>query len=359
MTRSRAQETEQPALEYGAIDLHKVHSQIRIVDADGTVQLERRIRTGRAEFERVFAGRPLARIVVESSTESEWVAQALEAAGHAVIVADPNYLPMYGARSRKVKTDRRDVAALAEACRTGQFRRAHRVSAAARDRRRTLRVRTQLVRARTGAICVVRAMLRQEGLRLPSGSAERVLARLDRLMVPPGLQMILAPLQQLIGHLNTQLLTLETTLHAEARADAAVRRLMTTPGVGPLVALHFTAVLDTPARFGGHAGRASAYVGLVPSEDSSAERRRRGHITKTGPRDLRALLVQASWTLWRSRCADGAALRTWAHALAARRGRKIAVVALARRLTRILYAQWRDGTVFRPPSARAVASGPA
>jgi len=342
-------------MEYGAIDLHKVKSQILVVDGAGTTVLETRIATSRAEFTRVF-GRPAMRILLESSTESEWVAQTLEGLGHEVVVADPNYLPMYGARSRKVKTDRRDVAALAAACRTGVYRPAHRVSAAARDLRRTLRVRTQLVRARSGAICVLRSMLRQEGLPLSSGSAERVLMRLDRVALPAALDAIVAPLRDLITHLNTQLLALEATLTATARQDARVQRLMTAPGVGPLVALHFVAVLDTPARFGGSAARASAFLGLVPSEDSSAERRLKGHITKTGPSDLRALLVQASWTLWRSRTAEAAALREWAHALAARRGRRIAVVALARRLSRILYALWRDETVFRAPARPAAAA---
>jgi transposase len=124
-------------MEYGAIDLHKLHSQIRIVTAAGTVVFEDRIRTSREAFGRVFGARPSLPIVVESSTESEWVAQTLEAIGHTVIVADPNYLPMYGARSRRIKTDRREAAALAEACRTGQYRRAHRVSPEARALRRT------------------------------------------------------------------------------------------------------------------------------------------------------------------------------------------------------------------------------
>jgi len=342
-------------MEYGAIDLHTMKSEIRVVQADGTVVLETRIVTSREQFARVFA-RPVMRIVLESSTESEWVAQTLEALGHEVIVADPNYLPMYGARSRKIKTDRRDVAALAEACRTGLYRRAHRVSAAARDLRRTLRVRTQLVRARTSAICLVRAMLRQEGLRLGTGTAERVLDRLDRVALPPALTTILTPLRAQLQALQTELAQLETTLTAQARADGRVRRLMTVPGVGPLVALHYVAVLDTPARFGGSAARASAFVGLVPSEDSSAERRLKGHITKAGPRDLRALLVQASWVIWRSRTEDARAWREWAHALAARRGRRIAVVALARRLSRVLYALWRDGTDFRAPRRPATAA---
>lgn len=343
-------------MEYGAIDLHKVKSQIRIVREDGSVVHESRVMTSRGEFARVFGARPRMGILLESSTESEWVAQALEGLGHEVIVADPNYLPMYGSRSRKIKTDRRDVAALAEACRTGQYRRAHRVSIAARDLRRTLRVRSQLVRARSSAICLVRSMLRQEGLRLPSGSAECVLDRLARLTLPPTLATILEPVRRLITHCNRSLLQAEKTLAARARQDARIPRLMTAPGVGPIVALTFQAVLDDPARFGGSAARASAFIGLVPSEDSSAERRHKGHITKTGPRDLRALLVQASWTVWRSRNADGLALRTWAHALAARRGRRIAVVALARRLSRILYALWRDDTTFQRRSGRAAAA---
>ena len=96
-----------------------------------------------------FAGQPPARILIESGTESEWVAQAIEACGHEVIVASPTYALMYGHRNPQIKTDRRDVVALAEACRHGIYRTAHRVSPEQRQRRRTLRVREQLVRART------------------------------------------------------------------------------------------------------------------------------------------------------------------------------------------------------------------
>ena len=126
--------------------------------------------------------------------------------------------------------------------------------------------------------------------------------------------------------------------------------------LGPILALTFQAVLDRPERFGGDAGRVSAFVGVVPSEDSSAERQQKGHITKAGPGDLRALLVQASWGIWRSRRPEAAKLRVWAEALAARRGRRIAIVALARRLTRILYAMWRDGTTFQGVRQSAAAN---
>ena len=106
---------------YGAIDLHKKESQIRIVMDSGEV-LDRRIATTRDRFTAMFWGRPPMRVLVEAATESEWVAQHLETLGHEVIVADPNFMPMYGHRSRRVKTDRRDVAALADACQQGCYR---------------------------------------------------------------------------------------------------------------------------------------------------------------------------------------------------------------------------------------------
>ena len=94
-------------MEYGAIDLHKKESQVRIIPEGGEV-IDRRIPTTRNHLTTLFWGRPHARILIEASTESEWVAQHLETLGHEVVVADPNYALMYGHRSRRVKTDRRD-----------------------------------------------------------------------------------------------------------------------------------------------------------------------------------------------------------------------------------------------------------
>src|SRR3954470_12635062 len=108
-------------MEYGAIDLHKNESQVRIVTEEGEI-LDSRIPTRRDKFGVLFMGRGRMRILIEASAEAEWVAQHLEELGHEVIVADPNYAPMYGHRSRRVKTDRRDVAALTEACQRGIYR---------------------------------------------------------------------------------------------------------------------------------------------------------------------------------------------------------------------------------------------
>ena len=328
---------------YGAIDLHMRYSQIRIVDADGVVRRDQRVVTTRERFVTAFDGFGAMRILVETGTESEWVAQALEAAGHEVVVADPNYAPMYGERTRKIKTDRRDVAALAEANRRGWYRPAHRTSAAQRETKQILRTRRFLVQTRSGAVSLARALLRQAGYRLGTGSCETVPARVARLAVAPELAETLAPVCRQIASLTTEIQALDARLQTRMTTDAIVARLRSVPGVGLIVATTFRAFVDRHERFG-HAGQVSAAIGLVPREDSSADRRHRGHITKAGPGELRSLLIQAAWVCWRH--GGSGTLRAWVDRLAARRGRRIAVVALARRLSRILFALWRDATTF-------------
>ena len=337
---------------YGAIDLHMRYSQIRVVDESGAVLRDQRIVTARERLLQAFDGFGPMRLLLETGTESEWVAQALETAGHAVIVADPNYAPMYGEHQRKVKTDRRDVAALAEANRRGWYRATHRVSAAQRATRQLLRTRRQLVQLRSGAVALIRSLVKQDGYRLPSCGAERVPATLAQLALPTWLTAAVTPLARTITAATSEIAGLDDALRARAAADPIVQRLQTVPGVGLIVALTFRTQLDTIDRFT-HAGQVSAAIGLVPREDSFAERRHRGHITKAGPRELRSLLVQAAWACWRSK--QSAALRAWAEQLAARRGRRIAVVALARRLSRILYAVWRDGATFDRSTLAAAA----
>lgn len=336
---------------YGAIDLHTRHSHIRIVDADGQVIRHRRIATSHEGFVRAFAGPGAIRILLETGTESEWVAEALEAAGHEVIVADPNYAPMYGEVRRRVKTDDRDVAALAEANRRGWYRAAHRTSPALRTTRQRLRSRRLLVQMRSGTISLVRSLLRQAGHRLAGrGASTTVAPRVAALALPAALRTTLAPLQRILEDLTAQIAVLDAQLAQVADADPIVQRLQTVPGVGPLVALTFRTVIDDVTRFGS-ASQVSAAIGLVPCEDSSAERRHRGHITKAGPRELRSLLVQAGWACWRSQ--KSATLRAWVERVARRRGKRVAVVALARRLSRILYAVWRDQTVFQAATLAA------
>jgi transposase len=329
---------------YGAIDLHMRYSQIRLVDADGHVLRDLRVRTAADRLIAAVTGYGPLRLLVESGTESEWVAQALEGAGHEVVVVDPNFAPMYGERRRKVKTDTRDVAALAEANRRGWYRAAYRASAEQRARRQVLRVRRQLVQMRSGTISLIRALVRQTGARIGTGSSATVAARVAAMAGPAAVREAVAPLARTLTGLTAEIAALDAQLEQIAASDPVVRRLQTVPGVGPVVAVTFRAFIDRVERFAS-AAQVSAALGLVPREDSSAERRHQGHITKAGPREVRSLLIQAAWVCWRT--SRQGPFRAWADQVAARRGKRIAVVALARRLSRVLYAMWRDETDFR------------
>ena len=331
-------------MEHIGIDVHKRESQICILTPEGEI-LEQRIPSTRERFATVFGGRPPARVLLEATTESEWVAQAVESCGHEVIVADPNYAPMYPSRRRRVKTDRRDARMLAEAARVGSYRPAHRVSAEQRQVRRQLCVRDLLVRSRVRVIAAMRALVRSEGLRVRAGTADRFGIYVHELSLPDTLATTLQPLLAVWQHLTEQLALADAALGETVAGDPVVQRLATAPGVGPLIATAFVATLDEAGRFAG-AHQVESYLGLVPSEGSSADRRRRGPITKAGDQRMRWLMVQAAWAVRRSRRADAAGLRAWAEQLAKRRGSPIATVALARRLTGILFAMWRDHTPF-------------
>jgi transposase len=332
-------------MEYGAIDLHKKESQVRIVTSDGEIVVDRRIATTRRALDTLFWGRSRARVLLEAATESEWVAQHLEGLGHEVIVADPNYAPMYGHRTRRIKTDRRDVAALTDACVRGTYRPVHRRSAAQRARKQQLQVRRALVQARTGAISMMRAMTRAAGLRIRNGRPETFLTRLDALDLPPLLKPTLAPLRTALTVLTEEVAAIDAAVTTQVRTDPVAVRLMTFPSVGAITAATYIAALDDVHRFHG-AGDVTSYLGLVPHEYSSGDQQRRGHVIRSAQPEVQSLLVQTAWRIWRATDPRTARLRAWAQRLAQRRGKRIAIVALARRVARILYAMWRDQQDF-------------
>ena len=340
-------------MEYGAIDLHKKESQVRILTETGEV-IDRRIPTTRERLTALFWGRPQARIVIEASTESEWVAQHLEALGHEAIVADPNFGLMYGHRSRRVKTDRRDVAALAEACRHGIYRPAHRRSTRQRTVQWHLNIRRELVATRTRAISVARAVTRGAGYRIPGGATESFRTRLAALDLPAVMRASLAPLDRLMVLLDAELDRADAHFATLVADDPVVQRLTTCPSVGPITAAAFVAALDDVHRFDGPrgAGQVASYLGLVPREYSSGEQQQRGRVMRSAHPSVQALLVQAAWRIFRSTDARTTALRQWAQTIAARRGKNIAIVALARRLARLLYAMWRDEVDYQPARVR-------
>lgn len=333
-------------MEHVAIDLGRPNSVMCELDADGKKSF-RRFALNRPNLDRFFAGRPRCRVLIESSTESEWVARYLEGLGHEVVVADPNYAPMYGERNRRVKTDRRDADVLFEANRLGIYREAHRRSEEQREVTALLRVRDSLVRTRTRSVNLVRALLRREGLRVRSGHAESFVERVEELELSGDLRALVRPMLELLGPVNEQLRMVDRRVVELKKADERVRRLQTAPAIGAVTSAAFLALIDDVGRFP-RAHAVESYLGLVPSEWSSSEKRLQGRITKAGDTRVRWLLVEAGWTIMRSRRLECQPLRSWAEGIAARRGRKVAAVAVARRLAGILYAMLRDGTNYDP-----------
>src|SRR5918912_2787827 len=163
-------------MDFVGIDLHKTSSQVCILSEDGELT-ERRIKSTRASFDEVLAGRPPARVLVEASTESEWVACHLEQLGHEVIVADPTFAPMYATRDKKIKTDKRDARALCEACRLGACRHAHRTSERQRRIRSQLLVSSTLVRTRSKYVTLIGSLARREDCRIATCRSNNFAAR--------------------------------------------------------------------------------------------------------------------------------------------------------------------------------------
>jgi transposase len=341
-------------MDFIGFDLGKVSSQVCIITEGGEL-VERRIRTDREQIGKLFGGRHRARILIEASTESEWVARFLESLGHEVVVADTNFAPMYATRSRRVKTDKRDARTLAEACRLGAYRPAHRTSDRQHHVRAHLAIRETMVRTRAKYISLVSTLLRRDGFRISSGAARNFLVRLEAMELPENLLTEVAPLLELMRVLNEQIKRADERLAEVVRGDEVVARLCTVPGVGPVTATSFASTLDDVSRFS-DAKQARAYLGLVPSEYSSGERRQRGGISKAGPGRARSMLVEAGWLILRGRNPATEDLYQWAARIAMRRGKKVAAVALARKLAGILYAMWRDGTNFGAQSPQPLSA---
>jgi transposase len=146
--------------------------------------------------------------------------------------------------------------------------------------------------------------------------------------------------------LEPQVALVDQKVQHLSKSEPVTTLLMTAPGVGVIVAAMFVAVVDEAKRFT-KAHHLESYLGLVPSEDSSGGKRRIGSISKAGNPYLRSLLVQAAWSILRL-SDESDPLKVWADAVEKRRGKRIAVVALARRLAGVLWAMWRDGTVYDP-----------
>jgi transposase len=287
-----------------------------------------------------------ARVAIEACREAWHVRDQLVTWGHEVLLVDTTRVGKLGIGQHGRKTDRVDAEVLARAVESGHIPLAHVLSPERRALRMQLGVRRTLVETRSQYITSVRGLLRAHGQALPSCDTDLFLKRFREAEFGPDVTALCAPLIVLLSALEPELVSTERTIQQLAEREPMMQFLMTAPGVGFIVASMFVSVVDDAKRFR-KAHQLESYLGLVPSEDSSGGKRRLGAISKQGNPYLRALLVQSAWCILRLRDTSDP-IKVWADAIAQRRGKRIAVVAIARRIAGVLWAMWRDGTVYDP-----------
>ena len=329
-------------MDHVAIDLGARKSQICVRRPDGEIVEEKRVETW--DLKHYLSGRPKSRVIVETCAEAFGVAEAASALGHETRIVPATLVRTLGVGARRTKTDQRDARALSEVSCRVDLPSVHIPKAQSRERKTFCGMRDSLVSARTKVINTVRGWLRGQGRRLGKGSSPTFAARV-RTLYGADLPNYVERQLRVVEGLTSEIAEADKELEMQAEQDDICRRLMTVPGVGPLTALRYVATLDDVSRFA-DAHQVESYMGLVPGESSSSDRQQRLSITKAGPPALRWVLVQAAWALKRCRQSTAVPLQLWALRVEQRRGKRIATVALARKLAGILYAIWRDGTEY-------------
>ena len=337
------------------LDVSDTHTSLCMVDEEGNVIEEGRVRTTTPALEQRFSVLPSCRIVLEVGTHSPWMSRLLADLGHEVIVANPRRVRLIAENDRK--RDRTDAELLARLGRVdpGLLRPIqHRGSEAQQDLA-LLRARDALVRARTNLINHVRGAVKATGSRLPACSAASF-HRKAAAHLPAPLQLTLLPIISLIAELTARIRDYDREVERSSERYPAVRLLRQVRGVGPLTALAFLLVIEDPERFR-KSREVGPYLGLVPRQSQSGEREPQLSITKAGDPLLRRLLVQSAHYILGPFGPD-TELRRWGLRLAgtgSSRSKKRAVVAVARKLAVLLHRLWVTGDVYTPLLGERVA----
>jgi transposase len=276
---------------------------------------------------------------------SQWLHAGLTAAGFPAILIETRHVKA-ALKAMTVKTDRNDARGMAQLMRMGWFRPVHVKTLPAQEVRALLTARKLLVNKLRDIELGIRGLLRGFGLKLGSVSKGKYASRIRELVAGhPMLEPIAAAMLQARASLQAEYGKLHRMLLDVVRNDTVCRRLMTVPGVGPVVAITYKTAIDDPERF--HKSKdVGPYFGLTPSRYQSGEVDRTGQISKVGDEMVRTALFEAANTML-SRVTRFSALKAWALRVAKLRGLKRAKVALARKLAVVLHRMWVDGTDFR------------
>src|ERR1700682_5400321 len=323
------------------VDYHPDFQQIAFFDAETGECDEQRLNHSDGEAERFYRDLKLrgisTRVGLEATGYSRWFERLLAELSNEVWIGDAAEIKTK--RVRKQKTDRQDAQILLKLMLEDRFPRIWVPAPENRDLRQLLWHRHRLGQMRTQISNQLQAWAMNEGKRWKKKLwSEQGRAALEQLPLAPWARRRRQDLVELLDRMNPTIGELSVAVEQEASKRPEVLRLMTHPGVGPITALAFVLIIGTPERF--RCGKQiGSYIGLIPSEDSSAGHQRLGHISKQGNTLLRFLLVEAAQAA--ARC-NPDWRRRYVH-LAMRREKNIAKVAMGRRLAVRLYWMWRRG----------------
>jgi transposase len=341
---------------FAGLDVSVKDTSVCIVDDTGRIVREVKVASEPEALLAVLTS-PLyrfKRIGLEAGPLSQWLFSALAEAGLPVICVETRHMRAV-LQAQINKTDRNDARGIAQMMRAGLYRPVH-VKTLRSQKLRMLLTHRKLLQSKAIAIDNdLRGTLRNFGLKVGVVGALKFEARIRELVENlSDLAELVEPLLIVRRTLRQQIGILHGRLLAVVRTDDVCRRLMTVPGVGPVVALTYRATVDVPARFR-NSKAVGAVFGLTPSKYQSGEINRTGAISRCGDEMMRAMLYEAAHiTLVRQ--AKWSWLKAWAMKIARHRGMKKAIVALARRLAVILLRIWVDGTEFQWTREQAAAA---
>lgn len=341
---------------YAGLDVSLRSCAICVVDGKGTVRHERELPCEIGEIAGYLNALPVSiqRAGFESGTLSQHLFYGLKAEGFDVVCMEARQVSAALSAMRN-KTDRNDARGIAQILRTGWFSPVHMKSREAHGVRALLSTRKALLNKTIDLANEVRGLLKIFGIRLPKtvkhGSFDgvvRPMIEMDEVLAHAMLPLLDARLV-----LYQHFLELDRRVKRVASHDEVCMRLMTVPGVGPIAALTFKAAVDDPTRFK-RSRTVAAHFGLTPRRYQSGEHDNPGRISKAGDRDVRATLYAAANALL-MRTMAGSQIKSWGMRLMRTKGRRRAVVAVARKLAVLLHRMWADGTEFRSEKVGGIA----
>jgi transposase len=329
------------------LDVSVKETSVCVVDDAGRIVREVKLASEPDALLRVL-GNPayrFKRIGLEAGPLSQWLFSALAEAGLPAICVETRHMRAV-LKAQINKTDRNDARGIAQMMRVGLYRPVH-VKTLRSQKLRMLLTHRKLLQSKAIAIDNdLRGTLRNFGLKVGMIGTVKFEARIRELVENlPDIAELVEPLLMVRRVLREQFGILHRRLLAIVRDDEVCRRLMTTPGVGPVVALTYRATIDVPERFR-NSRAVGAVFGLTPSRYQSGEIDRTGAISRCGDEMMRVMLYEAAQIML-VRSTKWSWLKAWAMQIARRRGMKKAIVALARRLAVIMHRIWIDGTEFR------------